>query len=80
MISFSRANTAAPVTEYERKRMETVMQNSRVFRSLGIQEARDILNGARRAVATHATCEESDPLYEPGDSEDDGQGLFDKVC
>jgi Mg2+/Co2+ transporter CorB len=43
MCDFYFSCTEAAVTEYERERMETMMRNSRVFRSLGIQEASDIL-------------------------------------
>ncbi|RLM75259.1 hypothetical protein C2845_PM15G10890 [Panicum miliaceum] len=67
----------APVTEYERQRMETMMRNSRVFRSLGIQEASDILKKSR-VKATDATREDSGSLYQPGDGEDVEQGVFDK--
>ncbi|CAN6228826.1 unnamed protein product, partial [Urochloa humidicola] len=70
--STRRPSKEAPVIEYERQRMETMMQNSRVFRSLGIQEAKDILIKSRRALAPDATR----PVT--GDGEDDEQGLFDK--
>ncbi|CAO2151874.1 unnamed protein product, partial [Urochloa humidicola] len=58
----------APLTEYERERMETMMRNSRVFRSLGLQEASNILKKSR-AKATDATREDSGSLYQPGDGE-----------
>ena len=58
--------------------MEQVMQNSRVFRSLGIQEAANILKKSR-PKATNATREDSGSLYQPKDGEDVEQGVFDKV-
>ena len=64
MISFSCVRTEAPVTEYERQRMETMMRNNRMLRSLGIQEAKSIMN----------------TLYQPVAGEDDEQRVFDKVC
>jgi hypothetical protein len=77
MCDFYFSCTEAPVTEYERERMETMMRNSRVFRSLGIQEASDILKKSK-AKATDATREDSGSLYQPGDGED-VEGVFDKV-
>ena len=64
MISFSRASTEAPLIEYEMQKMEQVMRNSRVFRSLGIQEAANILKQSR-PMATNATREDSGSLYQP---------------
>jgi len=58
--------------------MEQVMQNSRVFHSLGIQEAANILKKSR-PKATNATREDSGSLYQPKDGEDVEQGVFDKV-
>ena len=67
------------MNEYEMQRMETMIRNSRVFRSLGIQEATDILKKSRAKV-TDAIREDSGSLYQPGDCEDIEQGEFDKVC
>ena len=58
--------------------MEQVMQNSRMFHSLGIQEAANILKQSR-PMATNATHEDSGSLYQPKDGEDVEQGVFDKV-
>lgn len=66
------------MTDYERQKMEQVMRNSRVFRSLGIREAAEILKNSR-PKATKATREDSGSLYEAGDSEDTEEGVFDKV-
>lgn len=65
------------MNEYEMQRMETMIRNSRVFRSLGIQEATDILKKSRAKV-TDAIREDSGSLYQPGDGEDIEQGEFDK--
>lgn len=65
------------MNEYEMQRMETMIRNSRVFRSLGIQEATDILKKSRAKV-TDAIREDSGSLYQPGDCEDIEQGEFDK--
>jgi hypothetical protein len=65
----------APITEYERQKIERVMQNNRVFRSLGLEEAAAILKNSRRALATDATREDSGSLYQPGDGEDTEQGV-----
>jgi len=54
------------------------MRNSRVFRSLGIQEAVNILKQSR-PMATNATREDSGSLYQPEAGEDVEQGVFDKV-
>ena len=78
MISFSRASIEAPLTEYEMQKMEQVMRNSRVFHSLGIQEATNILKQSR-PMATNATREDSGSLYQPEAGEDVEQGVFDKV-
>lgn len=66
------------MNEYEMQRMETMIRNSRVFRSLGIQEATDILKKSRAKV-TDAIREDSGSLYQPGDGEDIEQGEFDKA-
>ena len=58
--------------------MEQVMRNSRVFHSLGIQEAANILKQSR-PMATNATREDSGSLYQPEAGEDVEQGVFDKV-
>ncbi|CAO2175810.1 unnamed protein product [Urochloa humidicola] len=70
-----------PLTEYERERMETMMLNSRVFRSLGLEETTNILKNSRAKAtgATHeATREDSGSLYQPEDGEDVEQGVVDK--
>jgi hypothetical protein len=58
--------------------MEQVMRNIRVFRSIGIQEAANILKNSRPQAA-NATREDSGSLYQPEDGEDVEQGVFNKV-
>jgi len=81
MISFSRVSTEAPLTDYEKQKMEQVMRNSRIFCSLGIQEAANILKNSR-PKGTNTTREDSGSLYQLEDGEDVEdveQGAFDKV-
>nr|ACE86401.1 hypothetical protein [Sorghum bicolor] len=70
-------STEAPLTDYEKQKMEQVMRNSRIFRSLGIQEAANILKNSR-PKGTNTTREDSGSLYQPEDGEDVEQGAFDK--
>ena len=93
MIYFSCASTEPPLTEYEMQRDERLLFNSRVFRSLGIQQAADILKKSRETrkttnathqdsrKTTNATREDPDPLYQPGDDEagEDMEGVADNV-
>jgi len=76
---FFDASTDPQMTNYEREKMENCMRNSRVFCSLGIREATEILKKSR-PKANVATREDSGSLYELEDNDDIEQGVFDKVA
>uniref|UniRef100_J3L0T3 Uncharacterized protein n=1 Tax=Oryza brachyantha TaxID=4533 RepID=J3L0T3_ORYBR len=59
------------------ERIRTCMRNSRLFHSLGIKEAAEILKKSR-PNAIDATRDDSGSLYLPEDGEDVEQGVFDK--
>ncbi|CAN6234687.1 unnamed protein product [Urochloa humidicola] len=68
------------LTDYERVRAQTMMRNSRVFRSLGIAEVASILNKNLNAKSKGVVRDDPDPLYEPAGEEDDTEdGVLAKV-
>jgi hypothetical protein len=64
------------------EKFERCMHNSRVFRSLGIKEATEVLKRSgpkaiNASKATNAAREDSGSLYQPEDGEDVEQGVLD---
>ena len=56
--------TAAPLTDYERGRAQNIVENHRVFRSLGITALSSLVKNAR-AVLEDEGAQKSGSEYEP---------------
>ncbi|CAO2189016.1 unnamed protein product [Urochloa humidicola] len=73
-------NQEETLTQYERERIQTIMENNLLFESLGIPTMAFNLNRSTSAKSKATTREDPDPLYEPtGDDEDIEDGVVHKV-
>ncbi len=60
--------TVAPLTDYEKGRDKYIMENHRVFRSLGITDLSSLFKNAR-AIVEDEGPQKSGSEYEPQDNE-----------
>jgi hypothetical protein len=68
MFAFDYACTAKTLTDYERIRAQSIMRNNRMLQSLGATALKSIMSKITSKNKT-TTCDDPDPLYQPGDDE-----------